>query len=352
MFPSQVQDALRKEGLESSNLVLAIDYTGSNEWTGKNSFGGRCLHALGQESNPYELAISIIGRTLAAFDEDNLIPAYGFGDVGSKDSRVFSFHEGDQPCHGLDSVLWRYKEVTPYVKLSGPTSFAPAIYQASCSPEQGTASGSAAAMQIVARQGGQFHILEVVADGQVTRPSGMPSSQLSVQEQATVDAIVAASSLPLSIIMVARPEHTAWALVASWCDSKLCLVRLQEFDDKLPKRQFDNFQFVNFTEVQRKYGSHPKLEAQFALQALMELPEQYKLIQSMGMLSRPVNQRIPGYPPMNPPAPSRWGPAGPAGDAAGSSSVPVAMGQPVPYYQQPSMGPGLAGSQYPSMHRT
>ncbi|GFH21981.1 U-box domain-containing protein, partial [Haematococcus lacustris] len=125
---------------------------------------------------------------------------------------------------------------------------------------------------------------------------------------------------------------------------------MQEFDDKLPKRQFDNFQFVNFTEVQRKYGSHPKLEAQFALQALMELPEQYKLIQSMGMLSRPVNQRIPGYPPMNPPAPSRWGPAGPAGDAAGSSSIPVAMGQPVPYYQQPSMGPGLAGSQYPSMH--
>ncbi|GFH21982.1 predicted protein, partial [Haematococcus lacustris] len=157
MFPSQVQDALRKEGLESSNLVLAIDYTGSNEWTGKNSFGGRCLHALGQESNPYELAISIIGRTLAAFDEDNLIPTYGFGDVGSKDSRVFSFHEGDQPCHGLDSVLWRYK-----------------------------------AMQIVARQGGQFHILVLVADGQVTRPSGMPSSQLSVQEQATVDAIVAA----------------------------------------------------------------------------------------------------------------------------------------------------------------
>jgi len=31
----QVTIALRKEGLESSNLVLGIDFTKSNEWTGK-----------------------------------------------------------------------------------------------------------------------------------------------------------------------------------------------------------------------------------------------------------------------------------------------------------------------------
>ena len=47
---------------------------------GKISFNRRCLHDIGNTPNPYEQAISIIGRTLSAFDEDNLIPCFGFGD--------------------------------------------------------------------------------------------------------------------------------------------------------------------------------------------------------------------------------------------------------------------------------
>jgi hypothetical protein len=48
---------------------------------GKESFQGRSLHALSSTSmNPYEQAISIIGRTLSPFDDDNLIPCFGFGD--------------------------------------------------------------------------------------------------------------------------------------------------------------------------------------------------------------------------------------------------------------------------------
>lgn len=47
---------------------------------GKVSFNNRSLHAIGDIPNPYEKAISIIGKTLAPFDEDNLIPCFGFGD--------------------------------------------------------------------------------------------------------------------------------------------------------------------------------------------------------------------------------------------------------------------------------
>ena len=47
---------------------------------GKKSFNNRSLHAIGDTPNPYEKAISIIGKTLSPFDEDNLIPCFGFGD--------------------------------------------------------------------------------------------------------------------------------------------------------------------------------------------------------------------------------------------------------------------------------
>jgi E3 ubiquitin-protein ligase RGLG len=47
---------------------------------GARSFHRKSLHHIGNEQNPYEQAISIIGKTLSSFDEDNLIPCFGFGD--------------------------------------------------------------------------------------------------------------------------------------------------------------------------------------------------------------------------------------------------------------------------------
>lgn len=50
-------------------------------------------------------------------------------------------------------------------------------------------------------------------------------------------------------------------------------------DDNIPERAFDNFQFVNFTDVmgQTVGRSAAEREAQFALRVLMEIPEQYKV---------------------------------------------------------------------------
>lgn len=89
---------------------------------------------------------------MAAFDDDHMIPAYGFGDVSSREQAVFSFGPGNAPIHTLDNVLAAYRALAPRVQLSGPTSFAPAIRQA---------------IKTVHQSGGRYHILVIIADGQV-----------------------------------------------------------------------------------------------------------------------------------------------------------------------------------------
>ncbi|MED6184467.1 E3 ubiquitin-protein ligase rglg3, variant 2 [Stylosanthes scabra] len=249
----EVISALREAGLESSNLILGIDFTKSNEWTGKHSFHRKSLHHIGNTPNPYEQAISIIGRTLSSFDEDNLIPCFGFGDASTHDQNVFSFYADGRYCNGFEEALERYRQIVPHLKLSGPTSFAPVID---------------AAIDIVEKSNGQYHVLVIVADGQVSRnPDTGGRIRLSPQEQSTINSIVAASHYPLSIILVGVGD-------GPWDE-------MQQFDDNIPERLFDNFQFVNFTKIMSENTDESKKETAFALAALMEIPFQYRVAQNI-----------------------------------------------------------------------
>ncbi|KAK2947179.1 putative Mitogen-activated protein kinase [Blattamonas nauphoetae] len=233
-----VQNDLRKNGLESSNLVFGIDYTKSNLYMGKDSFGGRCLHDV-TVSNPYTEVIQILGETLEPFDDDHIIPTFGFGDAYTADKSVFPFYPDKEP-HGFREVLERYVQITPGITMSGPTSFAPIVNKT---------------IEIVKQRKG-YHILVIVTDGQVT------------SEAETIEAIREASKYPISIVCIGVGD-------GPWDE----MVKL---DDRIKGRKFDNFQFVDFMALRRRFSEN--FPPAFSLHCLMEIPQQYKLIRKLGLL--------------------------------------------------------------------
>lgn len=238
----EVSKACKKAGLERCGLIVGVDFTASNEWQGRKTFRGQCLHKIvgSKIHNPYQKVIHILGNTLEPFDEDGKIPAFGFGDSETTDKSVFPFNIDGTPCKGFTQVLEQYNRIASGVHLSGPTNFAPLIHKA---------------IEVVKQQG-HYHILLIIADGQVT------------EEDTTINAICEASNYPLSIVVIGVGDGP-WET-------------MEDFDNLLPKRKFDNFQFVDYHQVTSKSR---KPETTFALHALMEIPDQYKTIKAMGYLN-------------------------------------------------------------------
>ncbi|CAL5090253.1 unnamed protein product [Urochloa decumbens] len=299
-FPIQVKGKLQEVGLESSNLIIGVDFTKSNEWTGKHCFNGRSLHHLGDTPNPYEQAIGIIGRTLSAYDEDNKIPCFGFGDTSTHDRNVFNFYRNGRACNGVSEALQRYREIAPHVRLSGtkhlsvisflpltvtdrlvgsglgPTSLAPIIETAT---------------RIVEVSRHQYHILLIIADGQVPtvtgcHPASHPDETTSTNhlEERTLQALIHASHFPLSIVLVGVGD-------LPWDDCIRC------HDNR---RLFDNFQFVDFTEIMSRDMSQAEKEDQFALEALRKIPAQYSVIINKWIREQ-ASRALPGTDPLPPP---------------------------------------------------
>ncbi len=238
----QVEEALRKRGLESCNLAIAIDYTKSNEWQGWKSFGAKNLHYISEdinEMNPYEQVIRIIYRTLERYDDDKLIPVIGFGDINTGDRSVVSLKANNQPCTGLDDVLYSYAEFSRKVTMSGPTNLAPTIEYA---------------INIVKRTG-QYHILLIITDGNVDK----------VQE--TREAVIKASNYPISIVIVGVGDGP--------------FDEMELLDDGLSERRFDNLQFVEWNKI-IDGKKHP--DAAFAVTALQEIPAQLAAIKELQLL--------------------------------------------------------------------
>ena len=207
-------------------------------------------------TNQYQRIIKILGHTIEDFMEfgnHNLvinkskkiyeIPSFGFGDTTTKDSSVFSLRTDGLPCDGFPDVLENYRKAVSSVILSGPTSFAPIINKS---------------IEIV-RKTHNYHLLVIMADGQF------------VDSSPTSKAIVEASKYPLSIVVVGVGDGP-WDI-------------LHQFDDWLPQRRFDNFQFVEYAQVLKQCGSARNFETALALHIFMEVPDQYKAVCDLGYLT-------------------------------------------------------------------
>ena len=112
----ELEQGLRKAGLENSQLIIGIDFTKSNTWQGSMPYYQQSnLHSLEPYPNPYQQVLQIMCKSLASFDDDNLIPVYGFGDSLTKDKSVFSFlideFSQDTPCVKLEGVLNSYNDI-------------------------------------------------------------------------------------------------------------------------------------------------------------------------------------------------------------------------------------------------
>ncbi|XP_061522206.1 LOW QUALITY PROTEIN: copine-3-like [Phycodurus eques] len=164
------------------NFTIAIDFTGSNG-DPKSPQSLHYIHPYGY--NDYLSAITAVGNIIQDYDSDKMFPVLGFGAQIPPTWQVshefaVNFNPSNPFCEGIEGVVQAYQQCLPQVKLYGPTNFSPVINQVA-------RFGSQALQQQTASQ---YFVLLIITDGVIT------------DMDQTRDAIVKASRLPMSIIIV------------------------------------------------------------------------------------------------------------------------------------------------------
>jgi len=267
----ELTKALRKAGLEKCNLLVAIDFTKSNNWQGEKTFRGKCLHEIcpmttegGYEPvaeakgtlNPYQYVLQTAQKPLNEFDEDKLIPTCIFGHARKmNDPYVLEIFDSpdEKVCHGLEGVLAAYEQAVNEHGFSGGTLFGPVLDWAH---------------QKVYESQNEYHILIILGDGNI---DDMKETQNKLQQ--------ISSHTPLSIIFVgvgdgSDPENRA----DKWC-------KMRELDDA-PTGSCDIWQSVYLANIQAQLDKSQHPDVDLATMMLMEIPEQYLYFQKHGLIRK------------------------------------------------------------------
>jgi len=228
------------------NLTIGIDFTGSNgAYT-----DARSLHYLNNGMNDYEKAIRSCGDILAYYDDDQLFPVFGFGFKFKNESNnnfgIYNLNNypinnntSDPNIHLIDNVLKEYRNFIKTITLWGPTNFAPMINDLNREVKNNLNNGLVML----------YNILMILTDGQIN------------DMQDTIDALVEASFLPISVIIVGIGNGNFGNMdILDADDNPL-------YDRKRRKADRDLVQFVPFNNYK---NDPPKL----AEQVLEEIPRQ------------------------------------------------------------------------------
>ena len=229
-----------------TTLSIAIDFTRANG----NPFEYGSLHSLsGNKPNDYYRAIETCGNIFGTYDLYKNFLVYGFGakinsSSNQKPSMCFNLNFLDNPgIQFIEKVLEKYKECIGQNKItfSGPALFTPLINQV--------------VSRIDKRNLFEYHILTILTSGSIG------------DLQQTIDALVEASSLPLSVIIIGIGNNDFSKMEILDGDD----IPLISTTGKIRMR--DLVQFVPFSKYQ---NDEKKLKMEFLAEIPRQIVEYYQ----------------------------------------------------------------------------
>ncbi|XP_065287262.2 copine-8-like isoform X5 [Dermacentor albipictus] len=226
------------------HFTVAVDFTASNG----DPRDPTSLHFLDPvRPNAYAMAIRAVGEVIQDYDSDKMFPALGFGARLPPDGRVSHefFLNGsstDPYCAGIQGVLEAYQRTLQSVQLYGPTNFAPIV-------------NHVAKFARSYCDGRSYFVLLIITDGVI---SDMPRTR---------EAIVQASSLPMSIIIIGVGNADFSAMEALDGDAV-------QLSSGFHQAERDIVQFVPLNKCLQGGGTWQSNQMQLAKEVLAEVPGQ------------------------------------------------------------------------------
>ncbi|XP_031810557.1 copine-9 isoform X9 [Sarcophilus harrisii] len=264
------------------NFTVAIDFTASNG----NPLQPTSLHYMSPyQLSAYAMALKAVGEIIQDYDSDKLFPAYGFGAKVPPEGRIshqfpLNNNSEDPNCAGIEGVLESYFQSLRTVQLYGPTYFAPVINQV-----------ARAAAKV--SDGSQYYVLLIITDGVI---SDMTQ---------TKEAIVSASSLPMSIIIVGVGPAMFEAMEELDGDDVRVSSRGRYAERDIvqvaPGGSMASAWFVPFRDYIDRSGNQVLSMARLAKDVLAEIPEQLlSYMRTHDIQPRPAPSASPSPPSLQP----------------------------------------------------